>query len=149
MKRFSFRLEQVRRWREDQAALEEMRLEQLLTNLHAIQAQQVELAATADSSRRAVLAQPRITSQELGSLEHLHEFTKQETERLKKAEQELKPRTEEQRKRVLEARRRFQLLDGLRDKALIAWTAARDKEQEELGAELYLSKFARKVGVDR
>lgn len=143
MKRFAFRLEQVRRWRQDQAELEEMRLEQLQTQLRGIEAQQREIAAAAEGSRRAVLAQSTVTAEELRSLESLHEYAKQEMRRLKGEEQEVKARMEEQRHRVMEAHRRFQLLDSLRDKALVAWTSARDKEQEDLGAELFLGKLAR------
>ena len=145
MKRFAFRLEQVRRWRQDQEELEEMRLEQFHAALRSIEAQQREIAAAAQS-RRAVLAQSAVTAEELGSLESVHEYAKEEIRRLKGEEQDWKARIEEQIQRVLEANRRFQLLDGLRDKALVAWTAARDKEQEELGAEVYLSKLARKAG---
>ena len=146
MKRFSFRLEQVRKWRQDQAEMEEMRLEQLHTGLRGIEEQQREIVASTDRSRRAVLAQSAVTAEELRSIEALHEYAKQEMRRLKAEEQEVKERLEEQRRRVLEAHRRFQLLDGLRDKALATWTTARDKEQEELGAELFLSRLARKSG---
>jgi flagellar export protein FliJ len=147
MKRFAFRLEQVRRWRQDQEELEEIRLEQFHAALRGVEARQREIAATADQSRRAVLAQSAVTAEELGSLESVHEYAKEEIRRLKAEEQDWKARIEEQIQRVLEANRRFQLLDGLRDKALVAWTAGRDKEQEELGAEVYMSKFARESGV--
>src|ERR1051326_2087927 len=143
MKRFSFRLEQVRRWRQDQAELEEMRLEQLHGELRGIEAQQRETAAAAEESRRAGLGRSSVTADELRTLESHHEYAKQELRRLKGEEEKMKARIEEQRQRVVEAHRRFRLLDGLRDKALVAWTAARDKEQEELGAELFLSKLAR------
>jgi len=146
MKRFQFRLEQVRRWRQNQAELEEMRLERLHNELRALEAAQREIATAAERSRRTVLAQPAVTSEELGSLESLHEYAKHETRRLKGKEQEVKAHVAEQRQRVLEAHRRFELLDGLHGKALAGWVAARDKEQEELGAELFLSKLARKAG---
>ena len=42
--------------------------------------------------------------------------------------------TDEQQARVLEAHRRFQLLDKLHSRTLLSWTAARDKEQEEMAA---------------
>jgi flagellar biosynthesis chaperone FliJ len=146
MKRFSFRLEQVRKWRQNQTELEEMRLERLHNELHALEAAQREIATAAERSRRTVLAQSAVTAEELGSLESLHKYAKHELRRLKGQEQAAKARVAEQRQRVLEARRRFELLDGLHDKALAGWTAARDKEQEELGAELFLSKLARTSG---
>jgi chromosome segregation ATPase len=147
MKRFRFRLEQVRRWRQNQAELEEMRLERLHNELRDLEAGQREIAAAAERSRRTVLAQSAVTAEELGSLESLHEYAKHEIRRLAGKAKEVRARVDEQRKRVLEARRRFELLDGLHDKALAGWTAEWDKEQEELGAELFLSKLARKQGA--
>lgn len=144
MKQFSFRLEQVRKWRQDQAEVEELRLEQLFNLLRSIEAEQLEIAATADSSRREVLEKSSITSDELRLMESILDFTRHALKRLKGEEQKAKASVEVQRRRVLEAHRSFQLLDGLRDKALLTWTAQRDKEQEELGAELYLGKLARK-----
>jgi hypothetical protein len=44
---------------------------------------------------------------------------------------------------VLEARRQFELLDGLREKALAKWRTAGEKEQETLTAELFLSRSTR------
>ena len=143
MKRFSFRLEQVRRWRQDQAGLEEMRLQQLYAELNTILVEQREIAAAADESRRAVLAKSAMSAGELNSLEAYHDYATHNIRRLKQKEEELRVRIGEQRRRVLEAHRRFRLLDGLRNKALAAWTAACDKEQEEVAAELYLAKRGR------
>jgi hypothetical protein len=44
---------------------------------------------------------------------------------------------------VLEARRQFELLDDLREKALAKWKAASDKEQETLAGELFLARSTR------
>jgi len=143
MKRFSFRLEQVRRWRQEQADAEEMRLGQLHAERRRVQEEQQEIAAVADQARRKVLAQPSITAGELTSLEAFHDYAQYQIQRLKLKEAELEKRINEQRQRVLEAHRSFQLLDGLRDKALLAWTATRDKEQDELGTELYLAQLGK------
>ena len=50
MKRFHFPLERVRRWREGQAALEEMKLEQLLGNLAGLRLERetIEVERTRD-----------------------------------------------------------------------------------------------------
>ena len=144
MKRFSFRLDQVRRWREDQAELEELRLQQLHSELHAIEEARHEIETEASESRRKVLAQQSVTAEELNTLEAFHEYAKHEIERLKVKGQEVEVHLEQQRQRVLDAHRSFQLLDGLRDKALSAWTSARNREQEELGAELYLGRLGRR-----
>lgn len=147
MKRFEFRLEQVRKWRQDQAELEEMRLQQLVMELCALEARQSEIAADAERSRRGVVEQAAVTGGDLAALEALHDYVEQEMSRLKQKQLEVKKRIEEQRKRLLEAHRRFQLLDALRGKALTAWTAGCDKEQEELAAEVHLAKRVREKGA--
>ena len=50
----------------------------------------------------------------------------------------------EQLSRVIEARRKFELLDRLREAALNEWQAAVNKEQEDLAAELFLARSRRK-----
>ena len=141
MKRFNFRLEQVRKWRQEQADAEEMRLGQLNAERLRNQELQREITAAAEESQRKVLAQASVTAEDLGSLEAFHDYAQHEVHRLQAQEAQIDKRIVEQRQKALEAHRSFQLLDGLRDKALLTWTAARDKEQDELGAELYLAQF--------
>ncbi len=50
----------------------------------------------------------------------------------------------EQRQQVMEARRQFELLDRLQQKAWHEWRAAGNKEQEDLAAELFLAKSVRR-----
>ena len=147
MKRFEFRLERVRKWRQDQAELEEMRLQQIYAQLRGLEEEEREVAASTERFHRGVVAQESVTAQELGALEAYQDYTRHEIRRLQAKQKEVKAHLEKQRQRVLEAHRRVQLLDGLRDKALTAWTTARDKEQEELGAELYLGNLTRKAAA--
>jgi hypothetical protein len=48
-----------------------------------------------------------------------------------------------QRERVIEARRKFELLQRLQQSALLQWKAAFNKEQEEVASELFLAKMNR------
>ena len=143
MKRFNFPLDRVRKWRQDQAEIEEMRLQQIYAEMRAIEADRKALVEEAGRSRRAVLAQHYMTALDLSSLEAFHEYAVEQLRRLDTKRREVETRIQEQQARVLEAHRSFQLLDGLRDRALVSWTAARDKEQEELAAELFLAKRSR------
>jgi len=139
MKRFHFALERVRKWRQDQADIEEMRLQHLHTEMRALDKHRKEIVEEADRSRRAVLAQHYVTSEDLGALDAFREYTAEQLRRLDAKKAVLAPRIAEQKERMLEAHRGFQLVDGLRDRALLAWTAALDKEQETLAAELHLA----------
>ena len=145
MKRFNFRLDQVRKWRQDQAELEEMRLQQLYRQLRALEVRRKEIAAEADSSRRALVVQQSVTAEELSFLEAFRAYANDQIRQLGEKEREMEVRIKEQRQCLLEAHRRSQLLDGLRDKALVTWTAECNKEQEEVAAELFLAKRNRTV----
>jgi hypothetical protein len=149
MKRFNFPLDRVRNWRHDQAEIEEMRLRQMYTEMRAVEADRKALVEEADRSRRAVLAQHYVTALDLSSLEAFHEYAVEQLRRLDAKRREVETRIQEQQVRVLEAHRSFQLLDGLRDRALVSWTAARDKEQEELAAELFLAKRSQEIRESR
>jgi len=147
MKRFEFRLERVRKWRQDQADLEDQRLEQLYAELRAIETKRKEIESEADRRRRGVLAQATVMAEELAFIEASRTWTEEQVRRLSGRQRETEVSVRKQRQRVLEAHRRFQLLEGLKDKALAGWTSARDKEQEELAAELYLAKRIRDLGI--
>jgi len=147
MKRFEFRLERVRKWRQDQADLEDQRLEQLYAELRAIETKRKEIESEADRRRRGVLAQATVMAEELAFIEASRTWTEEQVRRFSGRQRETEVSVRKQRQRVLEAHRRFQLLEGLKDKALAGWTSARDKEQEDLAAELYLAKRIRDLGI--
>jgi len=140
MKRFAFPLERVRRWREDQVELEEIRLQNAYRDLRAVEAEQSRVAVETERSCRQILEKTSIPAPELSMLEDYRSWAMRESRRLAASKIEIEKLIREQQQRVLEAHRRFKLLDGLRGKALASWTAARDKEQEDLAAELYLAK---------
>src|SRR5258708_5069175 len=140
MRRFSFPLERVRKWRQDRAEMEEMRLRQLYAETRTVEADRKTIVDEAVRSGRAVLAQRYVTSQDLSALAAFKEYAAEQIRRLDVKLVKLAAGIREQQALVLETNRDFQLLDGLRDRALLSWTAARDKEQEELAAELFLAK---------
>jgi hypothetical protein len=144
MKRFRFPLERVRKWRQDQAGLEEMRLQALYSDIGNLHAEQRRIAEETEQSCRGILQQSTVSAQDLATLEDYRLYTARENRRIAARKRDIEARIVEQRRRVLDARRKCQLLDGLRDKALISWTASQDKEQEDLAAELFLAKRQRK-----
>ncbi len=69
MKRFQFPLDRVRRWRAGQAALEELKLEQLRGNLEALREEKQNMARERSESEREVLGQASMAATELQSLD--------------------------------------------------------------------------------
>jgi len=145
MKRFEFSLERVRRWRAEQASLEELKLAQLRAECARLAQEQHNLELEAARAASAVLSQPEIEADQLTSLENYRRYVKRKISELRSREIQTEARIVEQRQRVLEARRRFELLDRLESDAWQEWVAAANKEQEQIAGELFLAQAARKV----
>jgi len=143
MKRFQFPLERVRRWRLEQLNVEELKLQLVRAERKALADAKQQVRDELARSRRDVLKQRSILGLELEYLDsfglHVHERVRAFETR----EQLAEAKVVEQRGRVLEARRQFELLEGLRVKALAKWRAEGDQEQETLAGELFLSRSTR------
>ena len=145
MKRFEFPLDRVRRWRAEQASLEEVKLQQLRAEAARLVEQKRELEAEASESVRAVLAQQSIQPIELTTLESYGLHLRRRILELENLRRQAEAKVLEQRLRFIEARRQFELLDRLQQKAWREWVASSNKEQEELASEMFLAQAARKA----
>ncbi len=148
MKRFEFRLERVRSWRQEQAELEELRLEHLLIELRRYDEQRMEARAEMARADQSVRGQATVSTGDLALLEMSHQYTRARLQQLENAKRQCQTRIDEQRKLVLEAHRQFELLDRLHQKTLAEWHAARTKEEEELSSELFLAKRSRDLAQE-
>jgi hypothetical protein len=143
MKRFSFSLERVRRWRLEQLNVEELKLQQIRTERQALADAKQQVRDELAYSRKEVLAQSSMLGGELENLDSFRQHVHGKVRGIENREQQAEAKVREQRARVLEARRQYELLDQLRVKALAKWRLAADKEQETLTAELFLSRSTR------
>lgn len=145
MKRFEFALDRVRRWRAGQVDLEELKLQQARAEVERLAGQKRALEAEASQSAREVLSQASIEPIQLTTLETYGLHLRRRLLELTDLQRQAEAKVVEQRLRVLEARRQFELLDRLHEKAWLEWRAASNKEQEELAAELFLAQTVRKA----
>ena len=143
MKRFHFPLERVRRWRSEQVSLEELKLQQLRSELARLAGLKLEIEEEAAESARLVLAQPAIDPLELTSLESYKLHLRRRVYEIENLRRQCEAKVAEQLQRVMEARRQFELLDRLHEKAKREWVAEGNKEQEQIAAELFLAKAVR------
>jgi hypothetical protein len=143
MKRFEFSLERVRVWRDEQAALQELKLHDILAELNALETERGRTEEELRSAEWAIRGQPVVEAGELATLDAFREHTRIRLRDNADQRRLCEQRVRDQRQRVIEARRQFELLDRLQKKALFEWKAAREKEQEELAAELFLGKRQR------
>lgn len=143
MKRFQFPLERVRRWRAEQAAVEELKLEQLAAALTKIREEKRNIENQRRSTERELLGQPAIEAIQLQSLDAYRLCTRNQIRDTEIRERQAETLVGQQRQRVIEARRQAELLERLKRKALDEWQTASDREQETLAGELYLAKRIR------
>jgi hypothetical protein len=144
MKRFDFPLERVRRWRCEQATLEELKLQQFRAEMASLQAAQQQIVADRVESEQHVLTQAYVDPLQLESLDSYRQYTAGKVRHLESRKQQWEAKIADQLNKVIEARRKFELLERLRQAALDEWQAAVDKEQEDLAAELFLAKSSQR-----
>lgn len=140
MKRFIFPLERVRKWREDQAGVEEEKLHNLYTALRAVEESRRSLGEREENCQRSVLRCEAVAALELAVLDSFRCHIARRQSELEGMKKKLEGQIARQREILLAARRGFRLLDRLRGREFTAWTAASEKETESLAAELYLAK---------
>jgi hypothetical protein len=143
MKRFHFPLETARRWRLERAGIEELKLRQILAEKQKLTFAKGRIQDEMAQTVRQVLGQPSIPAPELENLDSFRLYVRGRVRNLENQERECEARIVEQRNKVLEARRQFELIERLRQKALTEWRAAGNKEQEDTAAELFLAKTIR------
>lgn len=141
MKRFDFPLERVREWREKQAAVEEAKLERLLGELSAIEAARAELDREQDRNEQMIVRAEGVTALDLRALDGFRRYAKAERGRFENLRADCLKRIDAQRAVIMEARRRFELLDRLKQRNLRAWTADLNRELEANAAEAYLARW--------
>jgi len=137
MKRFSFSLDRVRVWRQEQIQMEDMRLANLRVSLHAILEERKHVLA---ERSQAEASTDRGCPAEMIQLAHFRQHLAQREQAIATREKEQRSLLEAQRARLLEVRRQYELLQQLRQKQFVAWRAASDKEQEDFAAELFLAR---------
>jgi len=143
MKRFDFPLERVRRWRAEQASVEELKLQQLRAELTDLQTEQRQFETEIVQSAQNLLSQPSFDPIELSTLDSYRLYLRYRIRESENMQLQCDAKIAAQRDRVIEARRQFELLDKLHNKAFSEWRAAGNKEQEEMAAELFLAKTVR------
>jgi hypothetical protein len=143
MKRFRFPLERVRRWRSEQLGVEELKLQQVRAERQALASAKTQVQNDLAKTEGEVLSQPSLEALDLQSLDSFRHYIRGRVRDIENREQQMEEKVVAQRQRVIEARRQFELLDRLHQKALTEWRTAADTEQETLAAEMFLAKSIR------
>jgi hypothetical protein len=144
VKSFRFPLDRVRRWRKEQATLEELKLQNLIAAVASLQAEKSRIEEERAAAHWDILEQSSIHPPDLEALDRYRVQARKKIGEIEKRERQAAEQIEQQRQRTIEARRAAELLDRLKRKAFIEWQASADREQETLAAELYLARRSRR-----
>lgn len=146
MKRFVFSYERVRRFREQQAEIEEARLAALYGERDRLESEQRALTAERAAAEWTVLGARQLSGAEFATLAQYRVASDIRRGRIAEKQDDVRRRVAVQLAVVTEARRRVKLLDHLKDKALAEWQRAADHEIETTAADLHLAKLSREGG---
>lgn len=136
MKTFSFRLEQMRQWRETQAQLQEARVATALAKLAEIRA--------AIEARRSELTAGRVSGNVDGAeLRAYAEFRQRMEARIRDLEGQAvaaQGAAAVEMGRLVEAGRKVKLIENLKRRARLAWTREFDRELNAFADEAFLNR---------
>jgi hypothetical protein len=144
MKAFQFPLEKALDWRRIQLELEEVRYKQQVASLAGLDRQRAEVEASGIRAEIQVREWSPIAAGDLSALGNFRLHVKSQESEIARRRFEAAQKLAEQQKLMLEARRRWRLLDRLKDRRLAEWTTGRDREVEQIAAESYLARWHRR-----
>jgi flagellar export protein FliJ len=143
VKKFSFALDSLRRYRHTLFEQEQSRLQSLLLELRKLEGRRLQLLEESAQARLRVRAMSVISVDQLTALQAFQRFTTEEVKRIGQAKSSLSVRIEEQKLALKLARRNVEALEKLKDRRFQAWRAEADREMEAAVAELVIGRFRR------
>jgi flagellar export protein FliJ len=144
MTRFRFRLERVQHIRRIELDREEAKLRQYTLEIGELEKQQAQLDQAAARAEVEVRAPAELAGSDLAALAGFRRYLAGQTTQLAQRIREARERAEAQQKILLEARRRCELLERLKQKRLAEWQSQADRELEQIAAESYLANTTRR-----
>lgn len=145
MTTFRFPLRRVLEWRHAQLELEEVKFRQQAAILAALDRQRAELEAEGIRAEVEVRDRRHVTGSDLSALGKYRLFIKDREAHLAQERAACSRLLEERQTAMLEARRRFCLLEKLKERRFAEWEKARDKELEEVASESFLARWSRSL----
>jgi flagellar export protein FliJ len=153
VKRFSFPLERVRRWRQTEVDLAQAKLEGFIAALRKLQLAKLNLKQQLDAAGAAAqegtAAGARYDADRLAGLETFRQFVRRRQLEIMMEETQCQRQIDAQRLVVTEARRNYKVLERLREKALAEWNRAYAKELEDMASDLHLAKLRNRAANTR
>jgi flagellar biosynthesis chaperone FliJ len=141
MTRFHFPLQKVLDWRRTQLEIEEGRFRQCAEAVAAVDRARAELEAGAVHTECEVRRWDPVGGGDLRALGEYRAHVRAAETRLTADRAERARALAAQQAAMLEARRRFRLLERLKERRLAAWKSACDRELDEIASESFLAQW--------
>jgi flagellar export protein FliJ len=143
MNSFRFPLQKVLDWRETQLELEEARFQQQVAMLAAIDHEYAEMEAAGVTAEVEVRRWNPLAGSDLSALGNFRLLVQSREKQIASRRVACQQELEVRKSAMLEARRRCRLLERLKERRLAEWTAARDRELEDVASESFLARWSR------
>jgi flagellar export protein FliJ len=148
MMAFRFPLQRVVDWRRSELELTELKFQQLTAAVSAVDREIAELETAGIQTELLVRDWSPVSGRDLAALGSFRLHVRKKNAELAARRVECAKHLAAGRAALLEARRRFRLLDSLKQRRFEDWRLARDKELEELASESYLARWTGRLHAD-
>jgi flagellar export protein FliJ len=142
MKSFQFPLDKALDWRRTELRMAEARVEQQLTALTSIDQARAELDATGHRTEVEVRRFEPLAGGDLGALGAFRLAIRVRGRELAAKRVESQKELATRQAAMMEARRRFRLLEKLKERRHAEWQSAANRELDEMAADSYLAQWA-------
>lgn len=141
MRRFEFRLQRVLQWQHRLCRAEEEKFRVCQSQLNDTEQKLARLATERVFMEQEFSAQPRLVAADLRALAAFRHKSVADEQALGRERQNRLAALDAQRQKLLAARRRLEVIEKLRQRALDQYTHEADRELEILSHESYLSTW--------
>lgn len=141
MKKFAFTLERVRKYREEQLAVEKVRLERLFAEKSLIEQSRELLEREGQETAATVSRKSSFEAGELQAIDAFRRYVAAQRTQFAIRLADCDRRIGEQQRLVIEARRKCELLARLKERKWRAWNSELARELETQSAEMFLAKW--------
>jgi hypothetical protein len=147
MSGFRFRLAKVLEWRRTELTLAETRFRQQAAAVAALDRARAALDASAIRAVMLVRDAPRIEGADLAALDAFRRHVALRRSALFATRAQAQRDLDALQSAMLDARRRFRLLERLSDRRFAEWKQAADRELDQFASESYLARLSRRKGL--
>ena len=143
MTTFRFNLERVLQWRQTQLELEEIKFKKAGAAVADLERARVELEAAGARAEIQVRQWSPLAGRDVSALGGFRIHVEMEEREMAGQLAQRRKELQAQENAMLEARRRYRLLERLKERRRAEWQAAGDRELEELASESFLAGWSR------